>query len=72
MSKFIAIFLVVFFPVHLAGMVISVFFEAVNDSRLYSLSMFIESCKFHYKEHPLNLKEYGVLIKDFWNNEYTT
>lgn len=71
MNKLMAILLVILFPLYLLGMIIEILFVAVKDSRLYSFSMFVEAVKFHYEHYPLPFKEYGVLIKDFWNDEYT-
>jgi hypothetical protein len=72
MNKFIAVMLVLLSPLYLLGMLIELLFVAVNDSRLYSLSMFISAIKFHYENYPLPFKDYAALIKDFWNNDYTT
>lgn len=71
MNKIIAILLVILSPIYLLGLLLEVLFVSIADSRLYSLSMFVEAIKFHYNHYPLPIKDYITLIKDFWNNDYT-
>ena len=69
MNKLIAISLAVCFPFYILAKSFTVAAEAVHDSRLYALGMFVESFKFHWEEHDLSVKDYIKSIKGFWNDE---